>query len=83
MIVRWRKDQNYFIIRVYQDLVGDWIVTQCWGHSAREDDGSVCHTVAQSYRDARDLARQLNEKQRIKGFIEIRNREEQLGLSFD
>ncbi|MBY4678110.1 hypothetical protein [Marinobacterium arenosum] len=81
MIVRWHKDQNYFIVRMYQDLMGDWIITQSWGHCG-EDEGEFSHTVAGSYDHARALLNRINQQQRARGFQLNERREEQLWLDF-
>jgi len=82
LIVRWHKDQNYFIVRLYQDLVGDWVITQCWGHTGCEDEGAVSHTVADSYEQACLMLDEITHQQQLKGFDRHPNREEQLSLNF-
>jgi len=82
LIVRWHKDQNYFIVRLYQDLVGDWVITQCWGHSSCEDEGFVSHTVADSYEQACLLLEEIKRQQQRDGFARLPDREEQLPLNF-
>jgi len=82
LIVRWHKDQNYFIVRMYQDLVGDWVVTQCAGHSGHDDEGFVSHTVADSYEQARMMLDEIHQQQQAAGFDRSPNPEVQLPLNF-
>jgi hypothetical protein len=81
LIVRWRKEQEYYIVRLYQDLIGDWIVTQCWGDAACTK-STVTHTVTRSYQDARTLLKQLNREHKQRGFRAARRDEIQLGFDF-
>ncbi len=82
MIVRWRKDREYFIVRLYQDLVGDWILSQSWGDNAA-DEATVTHTVLPSYKDARRLLSSIVRQQRKRGYRDFDHDEEQLGFDFD
>ena len=79
--MRWRKEQEYFTIRVYQDLMGDWVVTQCWGH-CDQDEGAYSHTVVESFDDARRMVKQLNLSHRKRGYRKDGQVEEQLGFDF-
>ena len=81
MIVRWRKQHEYCIVRLYQDLIGDWVVTQCWGDSTCND-STVTHTVTHSYQAARDLLKQINREQKKLGFRSAKRDEIQLGFDF-
>ena len=81
MILRWRKEQEYFIVRLYQDLFGDWIVTQCWGDGTHEG-SSVTHTVAPSYQEGRTLLKQISREQKLRGFLPAKQDEIQLGFDF-
>lgn len=83
LIVHWRKKQEYIVIRLYQDLVGDWIVSQSRGQlqtSARQ----VClQTIFASYSEARSLVLSLNKQLRQLGYKTAGITEEQLGFSFE
>ena len=82
LIIRWQKQQEYYIVRMYQDLVGDWIVTQSWGNST--DDKNECNqTVAKSYQDARFIVREIRKQLKSEGFRLIARKETQLGFEFD
>lgn len=81
LIVRWRKEQEYYIVRLYQDLIGDWIVTQCWGDSTCND-STVTHTVARSYQAGRNLLKEINREQKQRGFRPAKRDEIQLGFDF-
>ncbi|MGB0466587.1 MAG: hypothetical protein ACPGF7_03520 [Pontibacterium sp.] len=81
MIVRWRKEQEYYVVRLYQDLVGDWIVTRCWGNCAQKIN-SVSHTVTRSHQEGRLLLRQINREQKLRGFRPAKDDEIQLGFDF-
>ncbi|MBR9827277.1 MAG: hypothetical protein GYB41_01275 [Oceanospirillales bacterium] len=80
MVVRWQKNHDYLVVRIYRDLVGDWVVTQCWGN--RLDTGAYSHTLVESYSDALELLREIGREQRQLGFRRKQGREEQLGFDF-
>lgn len=81
MISRWQRQQEYYIIRMYQDLVGDWIVAQSWG-CAFDDKNECLQTVASSYQDARRLVRKTRKDLKAKGFRHVARKETQLGFEF-
>lgn len=29
--IRWETTSRYYVVRLYQDLFGDWIVESVWG----------------------------------------------------
>lgn len=61
--------------------MGDWVVTECWGQNDDEEEtGDVCHTVTDSYQQARHLLEQINLRQQDDGFERQPDREEQLPL---
>jgi hypothetical protein len=79
LIVRWQKNNDYRIVRIYRDLVGDWVVEQCWG------DGTRCHqrrTLVESRMAARAMMLKINREHRSRGFRPVTWGEEQLELGF-
>ncbi len=82
MIVRWQKEQEYFIVRLYQDLVGDWILSQSWGDRAANE-ATVTHTVLHSYTEARRLLSSIARQKRKLGYRLTGRGEEQLGFDFN
>ncbi len=81
MITRWQKQQDYYIIRMYQDLFGDWIVAQSWGNSQAQT-SDCSETVAPSYQEARLQVRGLRKELKAKGFRHVARKETQLGFEF-
>lgn len=81
MIIRWRKQQDYFIVRLYQDLMGDWVLTESWGNTAR-DSGSVNHTVFDCYHEARSRLRDVSRRLKSQGFKKTVSKEQQIELDF-
>ncbi|WP_210396825.1 WGR domain-containing protein [Motiliproteus sediminis] len=70
MLYRWRKNQQYFVAHLSQDLFGDWILTRSWGDSEKER--SQCrHEVMPSHADALKRLAELRRRQQRKGFIEV------------
>jgi hypothetical protein len=66
---------------MYQDLVGDWIVTQSWGSNT--DDKNACsQTVGTSYQDARLIVREIRKELKLKGFRHVPRKETQLDFEF-
>lgn len=58
MLLRWQKQADYFTVSVYQDLVGDWILTQSWGNCLN-DDSEFSHTVLPSRQEAEKYVTKL------------------------
>lgn len=81
LIIRWRKQQDYFIVRLYQDLMGDWVLTESWGNSV-SDQGAYNHTVFHCYHEARDHLREISKKQKSLGFKKTVSKEQQFELDF-
>lgn len=80
MIVHWQKEREYRVIRIYRDLVGDWVVEQCWGDTQGSQQS---HTLVDSRQAARSLMFQINREQRRLGFHRTAPGEEQLDFGFD
>ncbi|KDE39063.1 hypothetical protein ADINL_2192 [Nitrincola lacisaponensis] len=69
MVLRWQKQADYFTVSVYQDLVGDWILTQSWGNSLN-DDSEFSHTVLPSRLEAEKYVTKLRLSLLKSGFKE-------------
>jgi len=82
LILRWKKDNEYFIVRMYRDLIGDWVVSQSWGHSCNHRPPSYRKTVVSSYDEARTLVRAIRKQKKAKGFRLMDRKEVQLGFAF-
>lgn len=81
MIVRWQKNRDYLVIRIYRDLVGDWIVEQSWSNAYGESQQS--RTLVDSFKSARAMLLQINRRQRSLGYRRTVPGEEQLGFDFN
>jgi hypothetical protein len=83
VLIYWRKNQEYLVIRLYQDLVGDWVVSQTRG-IVQSTHKEVCtHTVMNDYMLARSLVISLNKEMRAQGYKKTISSEEQLGFRFE
>lgn len=80
MVVRWQKHDDYLVVRIYRDLVGDWVVTQSRGN--RQGNSSYTQTLVDSYGEALELLREIGREHRRRGFRRKQAREEQLGFDF-
>lgn len=80
MIVRWQKNRDYLVIRIYRDLVDDWIVEQTWNDI--RGDSQQSRTLVDSFRSARAMLLQINRRQRLLGYRRTVSGEEQLGFDF-
>ncbi|EAR61623.1 hypothetical protein MED92_13251 [Oceanospirillum sp. MED92] len=67
---------------MYQDLVGDWIVSQSWGNCS-EQSNSCSHTVTTSYQEARLIVREIRLRLKKEGFRHVPRKETQLGFEFE
>ncbi len=83
LIVHWRKNKEYTVIRLYQDLVGDWIVSQCRGSLQTAHRQEYTHTILASYAEARSLVLLLNKQHRQQGYKTSVVTETQLDFQFD
>lgn len=82
MIIHWYKDSDYYIVRMYQDLVGDWIVSRSWGNTSLGY--RACrHTVAPSYLAARSLVKEISQQRKTRGYVRYQRNETQLGFNFE
>ncbi len=83
LIVHWRKEPQYLTIRLYQDLVGDWVVSESRGQLLQEHPPPCKRTILSSYQEARSMVISLNKAQRQLGYKKTGIVEEQLDLNFD
>jgi len=81
LIIRWRRQQDYFIVRLYQDLMGDWVLSESWGNSL-SNKGSVNHTIFHCYHEARGQLREISRRQKALGFKKTVSKEQQIELDF-
>jgi len=69
MLYRWRRDKQYFIVHLSQDLFGDWILTRSWGDC--DTSRSHCrHELMPSIVAAHKRVAQIRRSRQVKGFIE-------------
>lgn len=81
MIIRWRKQKDYFIVRLYQDLMGDWVLSESWGNSLNNK-GAVNHTIFHCYHEASTQLREISRRQKSLGFKKTVSKEQQRELDF-
>lgn len=70
MIIRWEKDQDYYLVHVHQDMFGDWLVTRVWGQSGTQY-GGIKHTLVNSPEEAAILVDDVRHIQESRGFHKI------------
>lgn len=80
LVVRWQKNHDFLVVRIYRDLAGDWVVTQCEGN--RLTPKCYHQTLTPSYQAALQLLRQISREQRQRGYRRTAAHEEQLGFDF-
>jgi hypothetical protein len=83
LLIHWRKHQEYLVIRLYQDLVGDWVVSECRGKYLSQQKESVSITVVTDYQCARERVKEINQEMRAQGYKTLFSSEQQLGLPFE
>lgn len=83
MIAHWRKNQDYLVIRLYQDLVGDWVVSESRGQFQVPTRTEYSRTILHSYQEARQMVLSLSKQLRCEGYKKTIASEEQLGFQFD
>ena len=80
LVVRWQKNHDILVVRIYRDLAGDWVLARCEGHQLTPE--YYQHTLLPSYQAALQLLRQISREQRQRGFRRTAASEEQLGFDF-
>jgi hypothetical protein len=83
LLIHWRKHQEYLVIRLYQDLVGDWVVSECRGKYLSQQKENYTKTVLKDYQRARERVKSINQEMRHQGFKTLFSSEQQLGLPFE
>ncbi|WP_245770440.1 hypothetical protein [Marinospirillum alkaliphilum] len=70
MIIRWEKDQDYYLVYVHQDMFGDWLVTRAWGLTGTQY-GGLKHTLVGSPEEAAVLVDDVRHIQESRGFRKV------------
>ncbi len=70
MIIRWEKDQDYYLVHVHQDMFGDWLVTRVWGITGTQY-GGLKHTLVNSPEEAETLVNDVQHIQESRGFHKV------------
>lgn len=83
MIIHWRKNTDYLVVRLYQDLVGDWIISEQRGRYLSSVNQVSTQRVYPTYKEARSTLLLLNKQYRQLGFKISDISEEQLGFRFE
>ncbi|MFW1677194.1 hypothetical protein ACFVYJ_05355 [Pontibacter sp. JAM-7] len=81
MVHRWRKDTAYLHTWIYQDLMGDWIITRCWGDTC-SGNSQARHKIAGSLPAARQELKRIARRCRHQGYQPYDSDETQLGFEF-
>lgn len=81
MLIRWHKDNSYFIAHIQQDLFGGWVLTQSSGvignHNGKVQNIPVC-----SHSEAVQKLDQLIKRNQKKGFIIVERSDEPTQLDW-
>lgn len=70
MIIRWEKEQDYYLVHVHQDMFGDWLVTRVWGQTGTQY-GGMKHTLVASPEEAATLVDDVRHIQESRGFRKV------------
>lgn len=65
--IRWETNQRYYVARVSQDLLGDWVIESSWG-GLHNNLGNRKQQIAASYRDAIDALVKIHAKRRSRKY---------------
>lgn len=65
--IRWETTSRYYVVRLYQDLFGDWIVESVWG-GLHNKLGNRQQQVLASYQDALALLLQINRQRHARHY---------------
>lgn len=83
LIVHWKKNKEYRVVRLYQDLVGDWIVSQYGVSLQSTNQQEYSQTILPTYTEARHFMLLINKQHRQQGYKVSRTSETQLDFQFD
>ena len=81
MLVRWHKDNSYFIAHIQQDLFGGWVITQSSGVIGSQN-GKVKNIPVTSHSDAVKKLDQLTKRNKSKGYIVVERSDEPTQLDW-
>jgi len=70
LILRWEKDQDYYLVHVHQDMFGDWLVTRAWGQTGTLY-GGIKHTLVASPEEAATLVDDIRHIQESRGYHKV------------
>jgi len=65
--MRWETDTRYYVCHLQQDLLGDWVLFQCWG-SRFNNLGNHTTKLAGSYEKAKTMLTQVNKLRLKRGY---------------
>lgn len=65
--IRWENKHRYYAARVYQDLLGDWVVASSWG-GLGNNLGNGKQQVVPSYHDAVGTLVQINKQRHARHY---------------
>jgi len=68
MLIRWHKENSYFIAHIQQDLFGGWVLTQSTGLIGSSN-GKVKNIPAECHADAMKKLDLLIKRNKKNGFI--------------
>ncbi|GAA3937148.1 WGR domain-containing protein [Litoribacillus peritrichatus] len=68
MLIRWHKDNTYYIAHIQQDLFGEWVLTQSTG-TIGSCNGKVKNIPVTCHNDAVKKLNALISKNKRNGFI--------------
>ncbi len=67
MTTVWRKQEHYFIVRLSQDLFGDWVVIRSWGNLNNNLGGNK-QDVLSCYQQAMTEIEKIHQRQIKRGY---------------
>ncbi|MEH6627882.1 MAG: WGR domain-containing protein [Motiliproteus sp.] len=67
MTAVWRKQEHYFIVRLSQDLFGDWVVIRSWGN-LNNNLGGCKQDVISCQQKALSLFDSISQRQLKRGY---------------
>ncbi|MFC3151163.1 WGR domain-containing protein [Litoribrevibacter euphylliae] len=81
MLIRWHKDNSYFIAHIQQDLFGGWVLTQSSGVIGNHN-GKVQNIPVANHSDAVKKLDLLIKRNQKKGFIIVERSDEPTQLDW-
>lgn len=65
--IRWETERRYYAAKLYQDLLGDWVVERAWG-GLHNNIGNGAQEIVPAYSDAVAAMARIHKERRARRY---------------